>query len=228
MAHKETCGPSCLRRMLSFFESMLTWLPGVPPWQRYSQSWENMPGPKWMLPIGLLFRPPQLQVKEAVLWPLCNSWTILLSFQLAQHSHFICRVMVALRYMNASSEGSIYASDENIDFLEGIGKSGKFGSTFCPCIWNGWVIYMVILDWMPLRTPIESPSDSPSGEPSIEPSQDPSGQPSMTPSVDAPSNELSQDPSTKLSKCEAIQQAFSWTKQCSIHASIEWAVICSQ
>ncbi len=183
MAHKETCGPSCLRRMLSFFESMLTWLPGVPPWQRYSQSWENMPGPKWMLPIGLLFRPPQLQVKEAVLWPLCNSWTILLSFQLAQHSHFICRVMVALRYMNASSEGSIYASDENIDFLEGIGKSGKFGSTFCPCIWNGWVIYMVILDWMPLRTPIESPSDSPSGEPSIEPSSvKPSSKPSLEPS----------------------------------------------
>jgi hypothetical protein len=100
-----------------------------------------------------------------------------------------------IRYMNGSSEGSIYASDENIDFLEGIGKSGKFGSTFCLCIRNGRVIYMVILDGMPPHTPIKSPI----GEPSIKPSQDPSGQPSMTPSVDAPSNELSQDPSAKLS-----------------------------
>ena len=101
-----------------------------------------------------------------------------------------------IQYTNGSSEGSVYASDENIDFLEGIGKSGEFGSTFRPRIWNGRVVYVVVPDGTP--PPIESPSDSPSGEPSIEPSQDPSGQPSMTPS-DAPSNELSQDPSAEPS-----------------------------
>lgn len=46
-----------------------------------------------------------------------------------------------MNYTNGSSQGAVYASDANMQILEGIGKSYPFGSTFSPRVWNGTVHY---------------------------------------------------------------------------------------
>jgi len=50
-----------------------------------------------------------------------------------------------LRYTSGNNEGGVYKHDENIEFLEGIGKanagSDGFGSTYRPRIWNGCIRY---------------------------------------------------------------------------------------
>jgi hypothetical protein len=153
-----------------------------------------------MLPIGLLFRPPQLQVHQG--------GSTLTSLQLLDNpivipagttQSFYMQSDGGIGYMNGSSEGSIYASDEKNSW-KGLANLVSLEAPFT-CA-SGMVESYTWSFWMEchlIATPVKSPSDSPSGEPSIEPSQDPSGQPSITPSVDAPSNELSQDPSAKLS-----------------------------
>jgi hypothetical protein len=49
----------------------------------------------------------------------------------------------ALRYTTGTAVGAVYASDGNIEFLQGIGKSYPFGSTFTPRIFNGNIHYDV-------------------------------------------------------------------------------------
>lgn len=46
-----------------------------------------------------------------------------------------------IAYTNGSGVGNVFASDANIQFKEGVGKSYPFGSTFSPRIWNGIIHY---------------------------------------------------------------------------------------
>ncbi len=46
-----------------------------------------------------------------------------------------------MNYTNGSSQGAVYASDANMQILEGVGKSYPFGSTFTPRVWNGTIHY---------------------------------------------------------------------------------------
>lgn len=51
---------------------------------------------------------------------------------------------VSLNYSNGTTEGAVYASDANIQFLEGVGMEYPFtagGSIFSPRIWNGVIHY---------------------------------------------------------------------------------------
>ncbi|MCT8340831.1 HYR domain-containing protein [Flavobacteriaceae bacterium TK19130] len=49
-----------------------------------------------------------------------------------------------VNYTNGTTTGAVFASDDNIEFLEGSGKSYPFGaSTFAPRIFNGDIIYDV-------------------------------------------------------------------------------------
>lgn len=54
-----------------------------------------------------------------------------------------------IRYTNGSNEGRVFARDDNLFFLEGVGKSNGpdntgFGSTFRPRVWNGKIRYIVV------------------------------------------------------------------------------------
>ncbi len=104
-----------------------------------------------------------------------------------------------IRYTDGNTEGNVFASDANIDFLEGVGKSGEFGSTFRPRIWNGRIVYVVVPDGTPppVEAPSSLPSEVPSTMPSNRPSMLPSLEPSLTPSSSlAPSNVPSNEPSS--------------------------------
>jgi PKD repeat protein len=57
------------------------------------------------------------------------------------HAFYVTMSTGSVSYTNGSSVGSVYASNADIDFLEGIGKSYPFGSTFSPRIWNGIIHY---------------------------------------------------------------------------------------
>ena len=47
----------------------------------------------------------------------------------------------SMNYTNGSTAGTVFASDANIQFLEGAGKSYPFGATFSPRVWNGNICY---------------------------------------------------------------------------------------
>jgi len=52
----------------------------------------------------------------------------------------------ALRYTNGSNEGNVFAQDENVQILQGVGKSNGsdnkgFGRTYRPRVWNGQLRY---------------------------------------------------------------------------------------
>ena len=57
------------------------------------------------------------------------------------HAFYVTMSTGSVSYTNGSSIGSVYASNADLDFLEGIGKSYPFGSTFSPRIWNGVIHY---------------------------------------------------------------------------------------
>ncbi len=57
------------------------------------------------------------------------------------HAFYVTMSTGSVSYTNGSSVGSVYASNADLDFLEGIGKSYPFGSTFSPRIWNGVIHY---------------------------------------------------------------------------------------
>ncbi len=51
---------------------------------------------------------------------------------------------ISLNYTDGSSAGSVYASDANIQFLEGVGLEYPFsGTPFSPRIWNGNIHYSI-------------------------------------------------------------------------------------
>ena len=120
-----------------------------------------------------------------------------------QTQAFYVRSPEAVRYTNGNSAGAMYASDSNIQFFEGCGKSGIFGATYTPRVWNGQITYAVLPTSVPDPTPAPtpwpstSPSSTPSDEPSLAPSLPPSEEPSIEPSME-PS--LSSAPSTGPSK----------------------------
>ncbi|MCC5916311.1 MAG: T9SS type A sorting domain-containing protein [Cryomorphaceae bacterium] len=57
------------------------------------------------------------------------------------YSFYLTRTDASVRYTSTSNEYGIYASNADMDILEGVGKSYPFGSTFRPRMWNGKVIY---------------------------------------------------------------------------------------
>jgi hypothetical protein len=123
-----------------------------------------------------------------------------------------------MRYTNGlQSVGDVYKEDDNLQILEGYGKSYPFGSTFQPRVWNGFIIYeyelvpgepttkpsdspssMPSASVSPSLLPSNLPSSSPSDEPSNVPSNEPSWAPSEMPSL-SPSNEPSDTPSSEPS-----------------------------
>lgn len=48
---------------------------------------------------------------------------------------------VGVNYTNGTGLGNVYASDANIEFLEGHGGGGLFDCTFNPRVWNGLIRY---------------------------------------------------------------------------------------
>src|SRR5436853_5103671 len=51
-------------------------------------------------------------------------------------------VLVAQNYTNGTAQGNVFASDANIQFLEGVGLEYPFsGAPFTPRVWNGWIHY---------------------------------------------------------------------------------------
>jgi|GEM_PF-6551804 len=51
-----------------------------------------------------------------------------------------------IRYTNGNGVGNVFASDANIQIRQGSGKSGVFGFTFQPRVWNGILEYDVIVE----------------------------------------------------------------------------------
>ena len=105
-------------------------------------------------------------------------------------SNFLLTVFAFYLSLICSQVGNVFASDENIDFLEGVGKGSVFGSTFSPRIFNGVIRYQLgsslALTLMPSQLPTISPTTSlvPSESPIISPTRVPSGIPSLAPTPD--------------------------------------------
>ncbi len=57
------------------------------------------------------------------------------------HSFYVTLTSGSMRYTNGTSEGAVYAADDNAQILEGVGKAYPFGATFRPRVWNGTVHY---------------------------------------------------------------------------------------
>ena len=57
------------------------------------------------------------------------------------HAFYVTMSTGSMSYTNGGTIGNVYASNSDLDFLEGIGKSYPFGSTFSPRIWNGIIHY---------------------------------------------------------------------------------------
>ena len=49
----------------------------------------------------------------------------------------------AMRYTNGTTEGSVFASNADLEILEGTGNAGLFGPQFRPRVWNGSLVYTV-------------------------------------------------------------------------------------
>ena len=58
-----------------------------------------------------------------------------------QGFYVTCSNGAGINYTNGTSQGAVYASDANIQVLEGVGKAYPFGSTFTPRVWNGTIHY---------------------------------------------------------------------------------------
>ena len=77
-----------------------------------------------------------------------------------------------LRYTNGEGVGKVYASNSDIDIIEGVGKRYPFGSTYLNRQWNGKLHYYVASDPMmkpdetdaPTPAPTEPPTSSPTNE----------------------------------------------------------------
>ena len=57
-----------------------------------------------------------------------------------EHSFYVYSSL-GVRYTNGASEGSVYASNEDIVFHEGKGVAGPFSYWFSPRVWNGIIEY---------------------------------------------------------------------------------------
>lgn len=59
-----------------------------------------------------------------------------------RHAFYVtCTTRTGINYTNGTSLGAPYASDANLTFYQGVGKSYPFGGTFRPRIWNGNIYY---------------------------------------------------------------------------------------
>ena len=58
-----------------------------------------------------------------------------------QGFYVTCTNGTGMNYTNGTSQGAVFASDSNIQFLEGVGKAYPFSSTFTPRVWNGIIHY---------------------------------------------------------------------------------------
>ena len=58
-----------------------------------------------------------------------------------QQGFYVTTTAGTLTYTNGTSLGAVYASNSDIQFLEGIGNAYPFGATFSPRIWNGNIHY---------------------------------------------------------------------------------------
>ena len=58
-----------------------------------------------------------------------------------QGFYVTCSTGTGMNYTNGTTQGAVFASDSNIQFLEGVGKAYPFGSTFTPRVWNGNIHY---------------------------------------------------------------------------------------
>ncbi len=57
------------------------------------------------------------------------------------YSFYLTRTDASVRYTTTSNEYAVYASNSDMEILEGVGKSHPFGATFRPRMWNGQVVY---------------------------------------------------------------------------------------
>lgn len=77
-----------------------------------------------------------------------------------------------LRYTNGNGVGTVYASNADVDIIEGAGKRYPFGSTFRDRQWNGVLQYYVASDPM-----MEPETDAPTPAPTIAPTPSPTPAP---------------------------------------------------
>lgn len=59
-----------------------------------------------------------------------------------QQGFYVTVTAGTLAYTNGTVLGSVFASNADIQFLEGIGKAYPFGATFSPRVWNGRIHYV--------------------------------------------------------------------------------------
>ena len=57
------------------------------------------------------------------------------------HAFYVTMSSGSVAYTNGTSIGSVFASNNDLDFYQGVGKSYPFGSTFSPRVWNGRIHY---------------------------------------------------------------------------------------
>lgn len=61
-------------------------------------------------------------------------------------SFYLTLITPDLKYTNGNSEENIFASNEDLEFYEGVGKVFPFAGTFRPRIFNGIIRYTVLSD----------------------------------------------------------------------------------
>jgi hypothetical protein len=59
-----------------------------------------------------------------------------------QQGFYVTTTAGTLAYTNGTLQGAVFASNSDIQFLEGIGKAYPFGGSFTPRVWNGRIHYV--------------------------------------------------------------------------------------
>lgn len=60
-------------------------------------------------------------------------------------SFYVTLTTPEMRYTSGGKLGEVYASNSDLQFLEGVGKSYPFRSTYRPRVWNGALLYNELL-----------------------------------------------------------------------------------
>ena len=75
------------------------------------------------------------------------------------HSLYVTATNGSVSYTNGTSAGSIYASNNDIDFLQGVGIAYPWAGTFNPRIWNG-ILHYGSVGCSNIRVPVSFGVDS--------------------------------------------------------------------
>merc|ERR1712071_688333 len=79
-------------------------------------------------------------------------------------------IVSSIRYTNGGSLGAVFAENSHMQFFEGKGRSGSFGSSiYSPRVWNGAIRYTTGPAAPTSPAPTPSPTATPSSGPTVTP-----------------------------------------------------------